>query len=87
MGRYAEVPVGTTISVRRRITNQIGRRAWLWRLARNTPRDRGEGPVVKREGDRVVVRPKHGWRARSWTSPLFAAATEDEVFAWLDARA
>jgi hypothetical protein len=85
MGRYAQV--GAPISLRRRLAGGIGRRAWLWRLARNTPRDRGEGPVVKREDDRVVVRPKRGWRSRSWAPALFAAATEDEVFAWLDARA
>lgn len=83
MGRYAQAP--TPISFPRRMANRIGRQVWLWRQA--TPRDLGEGPVIKREGDRVVVRPKRGWRSRSWTSPLFAASTEDEVFAWLDARA
>lgn len=87
MGRYAEVPAGTTISFRRRLAHGIGRRVWLWRLARTAPRDLGEGPVIKREGDRVVARPLRGWRSRSWAPPLFSASTEDEVFAWLDARA
>jgi hypothetical protein len=85
MGRYAQV--STPISLRQRLAGRIGRRAWLWRLARTAPHDRGEGPVVKREGDRVVVRPKRGWRSRSWAPALFAAPTEDEVFAWLDAQA
>lgn len=86
MGRYAELPAGTTTSLRRRVANRIGRRLWLRRLARSAPRKTGNGPVISSEGSRIVVRPLHGWRSRRWMPPLFSARSEDEVYAWVAER-